>query len=71
MAEKQQPSTLRQQAEFLDYIVARCTMSDGKLAGEATITLTQSDAEELHQMAMRLHRMSIYETEIRRVVTRR
>ncbi|HEY5797643.1 MAG TPA: hypothetical protein VIU82_21785 [Bosea sp. (in: a-proteobacteria)] len=63
------PATLKQQAEFLDYITGRCVMRDGATARETLSVLSEDDVNEIRAIAMRLHRMAPHENAIRRAVT--
>lgn len=66
-----QPMTIQQQAEFIDYLVKRCHMSDGAVAKETYMLVEASDVDDLKAIADRLARMAPHEQEIRRVVTGR
>jgi hypothetical protein len=63
--------TIYEQMEFLDRLVARCAMRDGKLADETTLTLTAQEAHDLHHLSIRLQRLSPFESQIRKLVTGR
>lgn len=60
--------TIREQALFIDDLVARCVMHDGALAGETSMTLTAREAHDLHHLAIRLERLAPYENQIRKLV---
>lgn len=62
------PLTLREQAEMLDRIVARCVLRDGSLSGETTMVLDRKTADDLHHLAMRLERMAPYQENIEKLV---
>lgn len=63
--------SLQEQAALLDRIVARCVMVDGRLAAETFIRIDQEEADHLTALANRLHLISPYEGQIRRLVTGR
>lgn len=68
---KRAPMSIRQQAEFLDYLVGRCTTSPGTVGVETWLRLEPADIEDLRAIAQRLHRMAPHEAAIRRMVTGR
>jgi len=63
--------TLEDQANYLTMLIARCSMSDGDIAGETHLLLKRSDVEELQALADRLYRIAPHEREIRSLVLRR
>lgn len=63
--------TLEQQAEFLGYLVNRCTMSDGQIAGETHLVLDKGDVVDILAISERLMRMAPHERDIRSMVARR
>lgn len=63
--------SIQEQAEFIDRLVARCVMIDGELAGETCLTITREEADHLTALANRLHLISPFEGQIRRLVTGR
>ena len=65
------PMSLKQQAEFIDGLADRCKMLGGRVAAETHMTLEPGDVEDLSALAGRLRRMAPYESEIRKMVTRR
>ncbi len=65
------PLSIRKQADFIDDLVMRCVMHDGKVASETTMLVTGDDVQDLIDLANRLRRMAPHENEIRRVVTGR
>ena len=65
------PASLEQQAEFIAYILRRCTCRSGEPARETWALLTRDDVEQLKQIEGRLRRMAPHEAKIRNVVTGR
>ena len=63
--------TLEQQAEFIDYLLRRGLMADGRPAGEHWILLTSQERADLEAVRDRLRRMVPHEAAIKRVVTGR
>ncbi len=70
MAERP-PLSIRKQADFIDDMVARCVMRDGKIASETTMLVTAAEVQDFIDLANRLRRMAPYEDQIRYVVTGR
>ena len=68
MKDPRPPLSILEQARLLDRLVARCVTIDGDLAGRSTLGLSADDADDLHHLAIRLHRLAPYEDRIRKVV---
>lgn len=68
---KRPPMSLRQQAEFVGELARRCVLSDGTVAKETFLSISQADAEDMRALSERLHRMALHEREIRKLVTGR
>lgn len=62
--------TMIQQAVKLREMLPRSTMSDGAPIGKSFMEVTPDDRAVLIGIADRLERMSVHETEIRRLVMR-
>ena len=67
MSERKSVS-IQQQADFLDRLVARCSMHSGKVADEAMLTITKDEAQFIQGIADRLVRMAVHEDRIRKLV---
>ena len=63
--------SLKEQAEFVDDLVRLCTLRDGSFACNTLLCLTPEQASELRALGAQLHRIAVYEDEIRRLVTGR
>lgn len=63
--------TLKDFADFAWRLRQRCTMRDGKLAGETTLFLTREEAETVVALQERLDQLVPHAQAIRRVVTGR
>lgn len=69
---KREPLTIQQQAEFVDYLVDRCTLKsgarEGDTAAESLLCLSADEVADLRLLGRRLHRMAPHEDAIRDVV---
>lgn len=65
------PMSIREQADFLDYLIGRTTARDGRVAAETMLYLTADEVEDLNALASRLRRMSPHESAIRQMVAGR
>lgn len=63
--------SIQQQADFLYYLVRRCSMIDGSIADQTSLVLTRKDVEDLDALRVRIERMAPHEADIKRVVVGR
>lgn len=63
-----EPLSILQQADLIDTLVSHCVMHGGETAGETTILIDKQTAEQLHHLALRLHRLAPYEGRIKAMV---
>lgn len=66
------PMSIREQAEFVEYLVGRTVVKSpgraGETAAESYLLIKASEVEDLRAIAARLHRMSPFEDSIRKMV---
>lgn len=67
MTAPRQPMTIEQQADFLDYLLKRSNMADGR-SGRAVLSIEPRDVEDLQGIISRLRKMAPHEEPIRRMV---
>jgi hypothetical protein len=65
------PMTLNEQANLLEYLHGRCTMSGERAILYVEVSLDRNELDDLWLTAQRLRRMAPHEAEIRRLVTRK
>ena len=63
--------SLQQQADLLDRLIARCVNMGGALADETRMVITKEEADHLLALSNRLHLISPFEAQIRKLVTGR
>lgn len=61
--------SMDQQADLLQYLVDRCLMADGSIAGVTTMSFERHEVQDLARIATRLKRMAPFEDDIRQMVT--
>lgn len=62
------PMSMREQSEFLDYLVRSNKMADGTPAGDSWLRMTREQMATVSGIQSRLERMAPYEDKIKRLV---
>lgn len=62
------PATIKQQSEFIEYLLARCRNMNGETSAETWMRLDADDVAELRHIAARLDRIAPFEARIKDMV---
>lgn len=62
------PATIKQQSEFIEYLLARCRNTSGETSSETWLRLGADEVAELRHIAARLERIAPYEARIKDMV---